>query len=63
MTTIYYGFNPHSGGIDSVATGTSTTGKALEVVIDNTKYLTENEVKFALDKIKEYIQQNRLNLS
>lgn len=63
MTTVYYGCNPHDGGPDTVTTGTSTTGKALEVVLDNTKITSEAEVLQCLVRIQAAIQQKRLNIA
>ena len=63
MTTIFYGANPHDGGPETVATGTSTTGKALEITIDNTKIKTEDEVIQICERIFVFLQQKRLNLA
>lgn len=61
MTAIYYGVNPHDGNLGQVAVSSgSTTSKALEVVIDNTKLKNESEVIQGLQRIMEAIQQKRL---
>lgn len=61
MTTIYYGCNPHDGNIGNVAVSSgSSTGKGIEVVIDNTKFTHEGEVEQALKRILQKIQQTRL---
>lgn len=60
MTAIYYGVNPHDGDLGKVAVSSgSTTSKAIEVVIDNTKITHEGEIIQALTRIMEAIQQKR----
>lgn len=61
MTIIYYGTNPTDGDQGTVAVGTgATTGKGLEIKIDNSKYLDEGQIYKDLRRLMVYIQQKRL---
>ncbi|MGL5363062.1 MAG: hypothetical protein ACRDBH_09290 [Bosea sp. (in: a-proteobacteria)] len=60
MTIIYYGVNPHDGDLGKVVVSSgSTTSKAIEVSIDNTKLAHEGEIEQALKRILMAIQQKR----
>lgn len=61
MSILYYGINTHTSGIDNaVLTVGSTTSKAVQIVIDNTKATNEAEVVQCVEQLLVYIQQKRL---
>lgn len=54
MAKLYIGLN-HGETRKDIVTGNATTGKDLEVVLDDTKGLTKSEVDQKLEIIGEYL--------
>jgi len=57
MASQYFGTD-RAGQFTAVATGTSTTGKKIELVVDLTGNATRAEVLRALEAIQNYILSN-----
>lgn len=57
MATQYYGIEKGLN-VDQVTTGSSTTGKTVEVTVDLADGATREQVMIAIEAIKVYIGKN-----
>jgi hypothetical protein len=58
MATQHFGLN-RGERIESVSTGTSGTGKSIDLAIDDTAGLTRGEIEIALDTLQRFILDQR----
>lgn len=59
MTTYYFGLNKGQQDYNLMASGTSTTGRQIELKVDNSAGFSKQEILIAVDAFKREILDNR----